>query len=84
MDEHFQLPKYLSVSVNYKYIGKYKPSQLGKHYELDWIDNGQYGAGGGFTNFPDRRTELVDLTSLFDKLGQSEIGSVNIPSVSAI
>jgi hypothetical protein len=34
-DSHLQFPKYLGVSIGYKYIGKYQPDQLGKHYELD-------------------------------------------------
>ncbi len=34
-DEHFKLPKYITVSVDFTYIGKYKPDSKGKHYELD-------------------------------------------------
>ena len=35
LDKHFQLPKHLSVSVGFKYVGKYDPHSTSKHYELD-------------------------------------------------
>jgi hypothetical protein len=34
-DTHFQLPKYLTVNIDFTYIGKYKPDGKGLHYELD-------------------------------------------------
>jgi len=86
MDEHFQLPKHLSVSVGYKYIGKYNPDQLGKHYELDWLDlqhqkdniNGDPDKGiapkAAFGGYPDRNTDALDLRGLFDALGQAGNG----------
>jgi len=78
-DSHLQFPKYLGVSIGYKYIGKYQPDQLGKHYELDWIDLDKYGNRGstaeepynGFNNYPDRSSSTQDMRRLFEELNQA-------------
>ena len=37
MDDGLQFPKHIQVSCDFTYIGKYMPSSLGKHYELNWL-----------------------------------------------
>ena len=43
MDEGLQFPKHITCGCSFTYIGKYQPSMLGKHYELDWLDDKGYG-----------------------------------------
>jgi len=52
LDDHFQLPKYLSISCDFIYIGNYKLASKGKHYELDWLDGGDTVYGINFNKYP--------------------------------
>jgi hypothetical protein len=81
LDDHFKLPKHLSVSVGYKYIGKHKPAQKGKHYDLDWLDykNNNNKSSTAYLdnpngNYPDRHSDGMDLRELFAEMGQSGKG----------
>lgn len=80
LDKHFQLPKHLSVSAGFRYVGNYSPNSKGKHYELDWLQNNPSGRND---EFPFRRGNgTLDLTRLFEELGQTEtyaFPSANIP-----
>ena len=83
MDENFQLPKHLSVSVGYKYIGRHKPAQKGKHYDLDWLDyknnnneNSTPYLDNQNGNYPDRHSDKMDLRKLFAEMGQGGHGTI--------
>ncbi len=39
IDEGLQFPKYITCGCDFTYVGKYLPSTLGKHYELNWLDD---------------------------------------------
>jgi len=70
-DIHFQLPKFISVNIDFTYIGKYKPDAKGLHYELDWI------AGPVFDNYPLRTGQATAknaavLSDLFAELNQPD------------
>jgi hypothetical protein len=39
LDEGLQFPKHITCQCSFTYIGKYMPSTLGKHYELDWLND---------------------------------------------
>ena len=43
MDEGLQFPKHITCQCSFTYIGKYQPSMLGKHYELNWLEDKGYG-----------------------------------------
>jgi len=77
LDENLQLPKYLNISCGFTYIGKYLPSTIGKHYELEWLKD-SLGDGTGtyaknpFTDTsqksPYRSTKTINLSKLFGEL----------------
>ena len=80
MQEGLQFPKHITCTCSFTYIGRYQPSTLGKHYELNWLqDNGydtkngvagtfKIGEGGTIrdTIQPDRQGSMVNL---FDQFG---------------
>jgi hypothetical protein len=37
LDKGLRVPKYLTCSCSFRYIGKYRPSMIGKHFDFDWI-----------------------------------------------
>ena len=37
IEDGLQFPKHITCACSFTYIGKYMPSTLGKHYELDWL-----------------------------------------------
>ena len=37
--DDYKLPKYIQVNCSFTYIGKYLPNQIGKHYELPWLED---------------------------------------------
>mgnify|MGYP001034773826 FL=1 len=39
IEDGLQFPKYITCGCEFTYIGKYLPSTLGKHYELNWLDD---------------------------------------------
>jgi|7_EtaG_2_1085326.scaffolds.fasta_scaffold02435_3 hypothetical protein len=39
IDEGLQFPKHITCDCGFTYVGKYLPSTLGKHYELNWLDD---------------------------------------------
>ena len=41
LDKGLKVPKYLKCSCSFRYIGKYKPSMIGKHFDFDWIRSDQ-------------------------------------------
>jgi hypothetical protein len=48
MASGLKLPKHIQCSCGFTYVGKYLPSTLGKHYELDWLkDKGWNDANSG-------------------------------------
>ena len=47
LDDGLQFPKHITCQCSFTYVGKYLPSMLGKHYELNWLtDNGYNEADG--------------------------------------
>jgi hypothetical protein len=44
-----KLPKHIQCSCGFTYVGKYLPSTLGKHYELDWLKDKGWGNGNAGT-----------------------------------
>jgi hypothetical protein len=46
IDKGLQFPKHITCQCGFTYIGKYMPSSLGKHYELDWLSDSGWSAGG--------------------------------------
>jgi len=75
IDEGLQFPHHITCQCSFTYIGKYMPSTLGKHYELNWLNDTGWSkigqtvsegtfAGDDMTN-PQRKTSLTKLfTSL--------------------
>ena len=39
LDEGLQFPHHITCNCSFTYIGKYLPSTLGKHYELQWLED---------------------------------------------
>ena len=48
-EENLQLPHYIQVAVEFVYIGKYLPNAIGKHWELNWL-NESNGINGTLTD----------------------------------
>ena len=76
--DDYKLPKYIQVNCSFTYIGKYLPNQIGKHYELDWLQDGA-GDGRGTNQFPLNTIEEEyptrygkDIINLFGNLGQTQ------------
>ena len=44
-EENMKLPHYVQVAVEFIYIGKYLPNAKGKHFELNWVDDGNDPTG---------------------------------------
>ena len=38
IEDNLQLPHYCQIAVEYVYIGKYLPNAIGKHWELNWLN----------------------------------------------
>ena len=49
IEENLQLPHYCQIAVEYVYIGKYLPNAIGKHWELNWL-NESNGINGTLTD----------------------------------
>lgn len=45
--EWFQFPKHITATLTFRYIGRHKPHQFGKHYDLPWLAH--VGADGATT-----------------------------------
>ena len=58
LDKGLRVPKYLTCSCSFRYIGKYKPSMVGKHFDFDWISSDQE-----FDSFAKNPATTTDLTS---------------------
>ena len=79
MDEGLQFPKHITCQCSFTYIGKYLPSSLGKHYELDWLDDkgwtsdkkGNALTRGTFESDNQEPTRTGDMATLFDGLTTS-------------
>jgi len=73
--DDWKLPKYIQAACSFTYIGKYLPNQVGKHYELPWLNDISTGGAGTFLldakeeEYPFRITN----NELFGKLGQPEL-----------
>jgi len=73
LEEGLQFPHYISVAVNFIYIGEHVLASKGKHYGLNWIPDGTVerfdkgGKGLGFNDSPHRKK----YSRLFRELGQS-------------
>ena len=39
IEEGLQFPKHMTCQCSFTYVGKYMPSTLGKHYELNWLND---------------------------------------------
>jgi hypothetical protein len=79
IDEGLQFPKHITCDCGFTYVGKYLPSTLGKHYELNWLDD------KGWTNQPGKSTTkgtLID-DNMFPERNHpvqkifTELGAVN-------
>ena len=57
LDAGLKVPKYLKCSCSFRYIGKYRPSMIGKHFDLDWISSDQ--TFDSFAKDPATSTELL-------------------------
>jgi hypothetical protein len=57
LDEGLKVPKYLKCSCSFRYIGKYKPSMIGKHFDFDWISSKQ--TFDTFDKDPARTSDLI-------------------------
>tara|TARA_B100001123_G_scaffold314108_1_gene351414 strand:+ start:35 stop:2749 length:2715 start_codon:yes stop_codon:yes gene_type:complete len=56
IEDGLQFPKHITCTCSFTYVGKYLPSTLGKHYELDWLDDKGWnsskdGAGATYGTF---------------------------------
>lgn len=49
IEDNLQLPHYCQIAVEYVYIGKYLPNAIGKHWELNWL-NESNGINGTLTD----------------------------------
>ena len=58
LDKGLRVPKYLTCSCSFRYIGKYRPSMIGKHFDFDWISSDQE-----FDSFAKDPATTTDLTS---------------------
>ena len=58
LDKGLRVPKYLTCSCSFRYIGKYRPSMIGKHFDFDWISSNQE-----FDSFAKDPATTTDLTS---------------------
>jgi len=59
IEEGLQFPHHITCQCSFTYIGKYLPSTLGKHYELDWLkdkgwSDGKKGTFEGENEHPTR------------------------------
>jgi hypothetical protein len=79
MQEGLQFPKHITCQCSFTYIGKYLPSSLGKHYELNWLDDkgwtsdkdGNVLTKGTFESDNEEPTRTGDMSTLFDGLTTS-------------
>jgi hypothetical protein len=60
LEEGLQFPHYISVAVNFIYIGEHVLASKGKHYGLNWIPDGssrnRYSTSDlGFNDYPNRK-----------------------------
>jgi len=68
--DDYKLPKYIQVNCSFTYIGKYLPNQLGKHYELPWLEDSNTEIGTFYDEeFPYR---AGGTGRLFGELGQAQ------------
>ena len=58
LDKGLKVPKYLKCSCSFRYIGKYKPSMIGKHFDFDWIRSDHE-----FDSFIKNPATTTDMTS---------------------
>ena len=49
-EEGLQFPKHITCNCSFTYVGKYLPSTLGKHYELNWLEDFGNAKVGDTTN----------------------------------
>ena len=49
IEDNLQLPHYCQLAIEYVYIGKYLPNAIGKHWELNWL-NESNGINGTLTD----------------------------------
>ena len=76
MDEGLQFPKHITCACSFTYVGKYLPSSLGKHYELNWLDDkgwtsdkdGKALTKGTFESDNQEPTRTGEKATLFDGL----------------
>ena len=74
IEDGLQFPKYITCGCDFTYIGKYLPSTLGKHYELNWLDDkgwvskdGKAATKGTFLEGKDQ-PERTKYTKLFGEI----------------
>ena len=58
LDKGLRVPKYLTCSCSFRYIGKYRPSMIGKHFDFDWIRSDH-----DFDSFEKNPATTTDMTS---------------------
>ena len=76
-EEGLQFPKHITCNCSFTYVGKYLPSTLGKHYELNWLQDsgwtkiGQTETRGTIIGDNEHPTRLEPMEKLFTDLGSS-------------
>ena len=77
IEDGLQFPKHITCACSFTYIGKYRTSTLGKHYELGWLDDKGWTANrdgsaltkGTFTSNNENPTRDLPMGKLFSDLG---------------
>ena len=76
IDEGLQFPKHITCQCSFTYIGKHLPSTLGKHYELNWLEDKGYTFEkdtplnrGTFEGENQHPTRAENMNKLFSTLG---------------
>ena len=72
--DDYKLPKYIQAACSFTYIGKYLPNQIGKHYELPWLNDEVGNGRGTFSDINDGWPSRKNI-DLFSTLGQPYVGS---------
>ena len=81
--DDWKLPKYIQAACSFTYIGKYLPNQIGKHYELPWLEDSNTEIGTFYDihnkeTTPERAVgkeypaRAGDIGRLFGELGQPQ------------
>jgi len=50
IEDGLQFPKHITCNCSFTYVGKYLPSTLGKHYELNWLTDAGWTSKNAYTS----------------------------------